>query len=129
MPLKDLVKRAAWKKQYYEDRGRQLNAKYYEENKEYVAEMGKIWREKNKEYKHMRDKLYKEEHKEQISNYRKVKITCGCGSTYCHTGKSRHDATQKHVIHIIEKMHTDNILTIERTKGTLNNWGNMLNQV
>ena len=129
MPLKDLVKRAAWKKQYYEDRGRQLRLMYCGENKEYIAEMSKIYREKNKEYIQIQRKLYNEEHKVQISNYRKVKLICECGSIYCKTSKTRHDATQKHVIHIIENMHANNIITIDRTKDILNNWGILLDQV
>ena len=122
MPFKDPEKR----KQWYEDYGRQLKAKDYEENKEYHAEMGKIWRDKNKEKIQIRKKKYYDDHEKQISEHRKIKVTCGCGSTYCMVGKSRHDKTQKHVIYIIEKMHDDNKLVQERTNHILAEWGELL---
>ena len=122
MPFKDPEKR----KQWYEDYGRQLKAKDYEENKEYHAEMNKIWRDKNKEKIQMKNKKYKEEHKEHISEHRKIKVTCGCGSTYCMAGKSRHEKTQTHVIYIINKMHDENKLVQERTNHILAEWGELL---
>ena len=126
MPLKDLVKRAAWKKQYYEDYGRKLRVIYNEENKEYIAEMSKIWRGKNKENIKLKAYKYYEDHKGQISEQRKVKITCGCGSIYCRAGKSRHENTRTHVIYIIEKMHDENLLVQERTNNVLCEWGKLL---
>ena len=122
MPFKDPEKR----KQWYEDYGRQLRAERHEENKEYDAEMGKIWRDKNKEKIQIRKKKYYDDHEKQISEHRKIKVTCGCGSTYCRANKSRHEKTQKHVIYIIEKMHDDNKLVQERTNHTLAEWGELL---
>ena len=84
---------------------------------------------KNKEYRQMRCKQYNIDNKEYLYNYRKVKITCECGSTYSRVGKSRHNATHKHIIHFLEKIHMDNILTIDCTKETLNIWGNILYQI
>ena len=126
MPLKDLEKRAAWRKQYYEDHGRKKNVEYRKENKEYIAEMSKIWRGKNKDIVQMRNKQYKDDHKEQISEQNKVKVTCGCGSIYCRAGKSRHENTRTHVIYIIEKMHDENLLVQERTNNILGEWGKLL---
>ena len=88
--------------------------------------MSKIWRGKNKENIKLKAYKYYEDHKEQISEQRKVKITCGCSSTYCRAGKSRHEKTRTHVIYIIEKMHDENLLVQERTNNILGEWGKLL---
>jgi len=114
------------KKEYYEDnkekiaeqtkklyekkktKRNQQQKENYEKNKEYYIKKHKEYNKKNKEtinkyakeyrekYK-QKTKEYYEKNKDIISERKKEKITCECGSTFQKTELSRHKKTKKHI--------------------------------
>jgi ribosomal protein S27AE len=53
----------------------------------------------------MKDKKYYEDKKEKISEKRKIKIDCRCGSNYNLSTKARHERTKKHVEYNVTLVH------------------------
>ena len=74
--------------------------KYYEENKEKIAEYKKEWREKNREILSEKNKAYKEANKEKITQ----NIDCKCGGHYQLKHKGKHELTKKHQEYLNEKL-------------------------
>lgn len=76
--------------------------KWYEANKNNEQfkikkkERSKKWYDKNNDY----NKNYYENKKNKISEQRKIKIKCICGSEYRKCDKSRHNKTKKHLKYI-----------------------------
>ena len=86
-------------KQYYENNKEIIKEKskqYYENNKE----KDKQYRLNNKEKIKEKAKQYRLNNKDKIKEYEKIKITCGCGSTYRKCAKARHERTNKHMNYI-----------------------------
>ena len=93
-------------KEYYQDNKEKIK-QYREENKEYLKEYMKEYildnkdkiQEYTKEYREdNKDKIkqYREKNKETISEKKKIKITCVCGSCYRKADKNTHERTKKH---------------------------------
>ena len=72
------------------------NKKYRENNKEALAQKSKEYYKKNKEAKIVKTKEYRDTHKQEISEKRKVKMTCECGSIFRKNDKPRHLRSTKH---------------------------------
>ena len=51
-------------------------------------------------------KIYREQNKESISEKRKQKINCECGTSFNLSGKSRHLKTKKHLSYLESKKTT-----------------------
>jgi len=73
---------------------------YYKENKEKILHYCKKWNQENKEIikqkKHNYYEKTKELVKEQYKEYRKIKITCECGSIIPKYQYKRHYRSKKH---------------------------------
>jgi hypothetical protein len=77
-----------YKKDYYKNNKDKIKEKY-EKNKDKILE-------KNKEnYKNNKDKI-KKHYQEKISEKRKIKMSCECGSIVRKADKVRHEKTNKH---------------------------------
>jgi hypothetical protein len=86
---------------YYEENKEkfaEISKKYYVENKEKIAKRGKELREENKE-------KYKKRYHENKEKF-KEKYTCECGTTMTLGGKTRHEKTKKHTDFISGKIKT-----------------------
>ena len=75
----------------------EYHKKKYEKNKEELTEKAKLYYEANKDKIGERQKLYNEANIVIITEKRKAKITCGCGSIICKSDKSIHNKTKKHI--------------------------------
>ena len=89
-------------KQYYQDNKdyiANINKQYYEKNKEKMDKYHEEYRNKleNKERKKETDKLYREENKEAIKERKKKPFLCECGCTIQWDEKARHRRSQKHI--------------------------------
>ena len=83
------------KKMFYEEHKEEIKEKskeYYQENKEKISERIKIYYIENKEEISEQRKIYYNE----ISEKRKIKYTCACGSTLTVSHKLRHERSIKH---------------------------------
>jgi len=74
--------------------------KWYESNKEEIAEQHKIFRQENKDLMAERNKVYYQNNKEKIAKYKKQTITCICGAVCTILHKTRHEKTNKHLAFI-----------------------------
>ena len=76
----------------WRENNKEYSKMYYETNKEVLKEHY----HKNKDKILENQKIYKENNKDKLSEYRKQKFTCECGSIYSYTSKSEHFKTKKH---------------------------------
>ena len=74
----------------------QTSKEYYETHREKTLEYRKQYYEENKQKFVELRKNYYEIHKEQISQQKKQKITCECGSVVQYSEKARHAKSIKH---------------------------------
>jgi len=84
------------KKEYNKEYNKEYHKHHYEKNKEKKLEYHKQWRENNKEKKQKQDKEYRKKNKKEISEKRKQKVECPCGSIVRKDYLSIHKRTQKH---------------------------------
>jgi hypothetical protein len=82
-------------KKYY-DANKDKAQKYYEANKDKINERKKEYRQKNKDKIIVRENKYREANKDKISERRKIKIKCECGSEVRKSDISTHKKTKKH---------------------------------
>ena len=81
-----------------------MNKEYYVNNKDEILAKYKEDRKNNPEkYKEKNKRTYYKNRETQLKPY-----TCVCGSTVCHSGKSRHEKTQKHQQYI-QSSHQNNL--------------------
>ena len=66
--------------------------KYYEANKDIIAQQAKTWKEHHREQHLTQKKKYREENRDYILG----KLTCECGSTHVRNGLSKHLRSLKH---------------------------------
>ncbi len=78
------------------EEAKERDKKYREDNKEERHEKAKQYREANNDKIKERDNKHYALHKEEIQAKRKVKINCGCGTTYSKNHKARHEKSIKH---------------------------------
>tara|TARA_B110000285_G_C14898969_1_gene502256 strand:+ start:63 stop:854 length:792 start_codon:yes stop_codon:yes gene_type:complete len=69
----------------------------YINNKDKIKEISKQYRINNKYKVKEISKKYRINNKDKIKQYKSIKCTCECGSTYCKTDKARHNRTKKHI--------------------------------
>jgi hypothetical protein len=69
---------------------------YREKNKEKITEDAKLYYQKNKEKEAERGRLYREKNKERIKAHYGKKYICECGGKYIHAHKARHLRSKKH---------------------------------
>jgi len=82
-------------KEYLEDNKERIKIrtkKYYEDHQDRI----KKYRDDNKD----RKKKYRDDNKDKFLK----KILCGCGSEVCHSDRSRHNKTKKHLTFEINKI-------------------------
>jgi hypothetical protein len=73
---------------------------YQLEHADKIAETKIAYYDENKKEMLMKDKKYYEDNKEKISERKKIKNGCGCGSNYNLSTKARHERTKKHMEYI-----------------------------
>ena len=65
---------------------------YYEQNKDAILQKQKEYYEQNKDVIDERSKIYHENNKQKLTEIH----DCGCGATYMHHHKARHERSLKH---------------------------------
>jgi hypothetical protein len=94
---------------------KELQAKWREENREYLLQQKRNYHHANKEQIAEKNKEYREKNKEQIAEKKKIEyekdkqngkcdiINCECGGTYSFKNKPRHLKTKKHQDYLTNK--------------------------
>tara|TARA_R110002012_G_scaffold117944_1_gene266049 strand:+ start:289 stop:852 length:564 start_codon:yes stop_codon:yes gene_type:complete len=86
-------------KEYYQaNKNKKLEYQkdYYQNNKECCKEYHQNYYKNNKEKKAQQQKQYRQANKDIISEKKKIKMTCDCGSVLRKDDFSRHYRTKKH---------------------------------
>ena len=83
------------RKEYRDDHKEEIK-KYYQNHKKEIKKYYQNHKKEKIEY----SKQYHEKHKEKISEKRKIKITCCCGSIVRKSDKIKHEKSKKHIKYI-----------------------------
>jgi len=65
-------------------------------NREKIVEKNKLYYQSHKEEHAIKGKAWREANKEKLAAEEKIKMTCGCGTTFNKRKKARHEKSNKH---------------------------------
>ena len=83
-------------RQEHADKIKTYQKQYYQENTEEIAIKNKQYRQEHVDELKTYFKQYRQEHLDEIKSKKGQKFECGCGSSYTHVHKARHERSKKH---------------------------------